>query len=126
MYFTIQNTGPIADTLTGVHVAGVANAELHMEVMSGMSHAMPSMTMATMVPTPAVPIPPHGALHLAPGGRHVMLMGLQRHFMRGDSTSADLTFTHTGTVHIPVRVIDYTQLDTLVSANAPAPSRDNP
>ncbi|HXC24732.1 MAG TPA: copper chaperone PCu(A)C, partial [Gemmatimonadaceae bacterium] len=79
MYFTIENTGPTTDTLTGVHVAGVTAAELHTEVMSPMPHsprqpmspAMPAMNMATMVATPAVPVPAHSTLRLAPGGRHV-------------------------------------------------------
>ena len=121
MYFTVRNSGATADTLTGIRVTGVAHAELHMEVMSHMPSAMPQhtpqsmppMTMTTMVPTPEVPVPAGGVLLLAPMGRHVMLMGMQRHFGRGDSTDANLIFKHAGTVHIPVRVIDYTQIDTL-------------
>jgi copper(I)-binding protein len=93
-----------------------------MEVMSNMPHEMqrsmpqpmPQMTMTTMMPTPEIPIPAGAVLRLAHGGRHVMLMGVQRHFQRGDSTSAELTFKHTGTVQVPVLVIDYTQIDMLV------------
>lgn len=117
MYFSVRNQGPGGDTLTGVRVNGVTKAELHTEVMSQTSPAAPSaapMQMATMVATPAVPIPPNTLLRLAPGGRHVMLTGLHRHFVRGDTTSADLMFTRVGSVHVPVVVIDYTQLDTLV------------
>jgi len=118
MYFTVQNSGATADTLTGIRVVGVAHAELHREVMSNMPHAMspstPPMTMTTMVPTPEVPVPAGGVLRLAPVGRHVMLMGMQRHFERGDSTDAYLILRHAGTIHIIARVIDHTQIDTLV------------
>jgi copper(I)-binding protein len=130
MYFTVQNSGTTADTLIGIRVPGVKHAELHTEIMSSMphntpqtaSHNVPPMTMMTMVPTPETPILAGAVLRLMPGGRHVMLMGMQRHFIVGDSTYAEISFRHTGIIRVPVRIIDYTQVDSLVQAMSPLSS----
>ena len=117
MYFTIQNGGETPDTLTHIQVAGATSAELHREVADSM-HAIGAMTNMTMVPMPVAEIPAHGWLRLAPGGVHVMVMGMAGHLIRGDSAATTMTFAHTGVVRVHAHVIDYTQLDTLV----PGPS----
>ncbi len=68
VYMTIENTGAEADTLQSVSTPLSANAMIHESVMKN-----GVMTMSHMM---ALPIPAKGSVLLAPGGLHVMLMGL--------------------------------------------------
>ena len=49
-------------------------------------------------------IPAHGAVKLAPGGSHLMFLGLKHPLAKGDTVKATLTFEHAGqiTVDLPV------------------------
>jgi copper(I)-binding protein len=51
-----------------------------------------------------LPIPAEGALILAPGGAHVMLMGLKGKFSTGDMIEVTLTFANSGPVTLTVPV----------------------
>jgi copper(I)-binding protein len=63
-YFVLRNDGDMAATLTGVTSPQATSVSMHQ------SNA------TTMLDTPTVPIPAHGAVTFARGGRHLMLMGL--------------------------------------------------
>jgi periplasmic copper chaperone A len=60
-----------------------------------------------MRPVKSVPIPAHQTVTLTPGGYHIMLMGLKKPLVAGQSFPLTLTFTHTPpvTVNVAVRAI---------------------
>jgi copper(I)-binding protein len=63
-----------------------------------------------MAPEARVPVPAGGQVSFAPGGRHLMLVGLKRPLKIGDRVPATLTFA-SGT---------RLQVDFVVQAQAPA------
>jgi copper(I)-binding protein len=57
-----------------------------------------SGSMMTMAPAGPVTIPAHGRVEFAPGGLHVMLMGVKRPLVDGHRQVMTLTFAHAGRV----------------------------
>ena len=108
-YLTIHNDGASADKLTGISV-DFATAEIHeMKKSNGVMQmrAVPD----------GLEIPAHGTVTLAPGGYHVMLVGLKHPLAKGDTVQATLTFAHAGEVKVAVPVL-------AVGAAGPAPGHD--
>jgi periplasmic copper chaperone A len=95
-YLTIENHGAIADRLTGV-AADFATAQLHEMKMNG-----GVMEMREIVG--GLEIPAHGVVKLAPGGSHLMFVGLKHPLARGETVKVMLTFEHAGqvTADLPV------------------------
>lgn len=94
-FMTISNAGA-ADELVKA-ASPVANvAELHTHTMEG--------GVMRMSAVPAIEIPANGSATLAPGGLHVMLMGLKAPLAEGSSFPLTLTFAKAGemTVTVPV------------------------
>lgn len=86
-YVTLKNTGP-ADKLVGASCDCADKVELHETmVMHGMAH---------MMATPVVPVPAGGEVKFAPGGRHLMIMGLKAPLQPGDKAKVTLQFEHAG------------------------------
>lgn len=83
-YFTIQG-GKADERLTGVTSPQAARAEMH-QTMTG-DH---NMTM--MAPLKEVLVPAGGTVTFAPGGRHVMLFGLDPAAAPGSEVRLDLVF----------------------------------
>ena len=83
-YFTLINSGNHDVTLTGIHIVGVKEAMMH-ETSGG------SMNMLESVKVPA-----HGLTSFAPGGKHVMAMGLDAWLIAGGTAKATVT-TQDGT-----------------------------
>ncbi len=54
--------------------------------------------------TEGVEIPPHATVTLAPGGYHVMFVGLKHPLVKGDTVQATLTFAHAGVVKVAMPV----------------------
>ena len=108
-YLTIHNDGASADKLTGISV-DFATAEIH-----EMKKANGVMQMRA-VPD-GLEIPAHGTVTLAPGGYHVMLVGLKHPLAKGETVEATLTFAHAGEVKVALPV-------QAVGAAAPAASHD--
>lgn len=96
-YFSITNTGTVGDTLLGIS-ADFPRVELHDMVMDG--------DVAKMVKLEAgVDIAPGETLTFAPGGKHVMFMGLNGDpFEVGEEIPATMTFENAGTVEIVFHV----------------------
>lgn len=96
-YFLIQNRSDGADELTGATSDVAQTLELHESKMEGdvmqMHHAM------------SVPIEGNTSLEFAPGGWHVMLIGLNRDLNVGDEIQITLKFRdHEDiTVTVPVQ-----------------------
>jgi hypothetical protein len=96
-YFTVRNTGGTADTLVSASSPDAQSVTLHQS------------TETTMTPLKNAAVPAHGSLVLARGGKHLMLMGLERRPAVGGRIELRLTFRHSGTltVQAPVKPLTY-------------------
>ncbi|MGH7733259.1 MAG: copper chaperone PCu(A)C [Gemmatimonadales bacterium] len=101
-YFTIINDGP-DDTLIGVTSPDADTTMMHRSVPTG--------GMVRMEMTTAVPVPAGDTVRFEPGTDHVMLTGLHRTILAGDSLSLTLTFRNAGTVVVTAPVVPYADLD---------------
>lgn len=82
-YLTLQSAGD-EDALVGAQ-SDVADAtEVHRSFMDG--------SVMRMEPAGALVIPAGGSLELAPGGYHIMLIGLKSDLMAGSEISLTLLF----------------------------------
>ena len=99
-YFLIQNRSDGGDELTGVSSDAAQAVELHESRMEGdvmqMHHAM------------SVPLEGNTSLEFAPGGWHVMFIGLNRDLNVGDRVELTLHFRDHAdvTVSIPVQEME--------------------
>lgn len=95
-YMTLVNQGDTADTLTGVD--GVFDRVM-------LHKSTEADGVATMEYMDSVDIPPGGTVDFAPGGYHVMFMGLGGNpWKAGDKIDATLTFAHAGKVAVQFEV----------------------
>ncbi|RUU28182.1 copper chaperone PCu(A)C [Mesorhizobium sp. M6A.T.Ce.TU.016.01.1.1] len=96
-YFTVTNTGSSPDRLLSISSEISAKAELHeMGVSDGV------MTMRPV--TGGLEIPAGGKVALAPGGYHLMFVGLKRQPKQGEAFPATLTFEKAGAVTVDFAV----------------------
>jgi periplasmic copper chaperone A len=93
-YVTIQS--PTADRLVAASTPVAKTAELHTMSMSGM--------VMKMRPVAGIDIPAGQPVTLAPGGIHIMLMGLTQPLRAGQSFPLTLTFDKAGTRTVDVAV----------------------
>lgn len=98
LYFTIDNTSGQADVLTGVSTAISSKAELHRTQKIGDAMKMEP------VPGQTLDIPSGQTVMFAPGGLHVMLLGLSAPLMAGESFQATLRFQNAGDIPVTVSV----------------------
>ena len=89
VYLTITDTGT-PDTLTGITTPVAAKADLHESIDD---HGVMKMR-----PVASLPIEPGKPVTLAPGGYHIMLMGLKQALKQGDSFPVTLSFAKAGQV----------------------------
>lgn len=96
-YFTVTNTGSSPDRLLSISSEISAKAELHeMGVKDGV------MTMRPV--SGGLEIPAGGKVALAPGGYHLMFIGLKQQPKQGEAFPATLTFEKAGTVTVEFAV----------------------
>jgi copper(I)-binding protein len=95
-FFTIHNPVGVADRLLSAQSPLAGMAELHLSKMEN--------GVASMVRQDYVEVPAGGELSFAPGGYHVMLMGLKRELKPGDSFPLMLTFEKAGQLTVQVEV----------------------
>jgi copper(I)-binding protein len=93
-YVTIHS--PTADRLVAASTPVAKKAELHTMEMSGM--------VMKMRPISSIDIPAGQSVSLAPGGMHIMLMGLNQPLKAGQSFPLNLTFAKAGTRTVNVAV----------------------
>ncbi|MFF1908860.1 copper chaperone PCu(A)C [Kitasatospora sp. NPDC058218] len=95
-YLTVRNDGG-EDQLVKVSSPAARSVTMHRS------------TESTMEQVERLDVPAHGALELARGGNHLMIMGWQKAPALGDELELDLTFAKTGTVSVkvPVRELTY-------------------
>ncbi len=96
-YMTISNPGGSADTLLSASSPAAASVELHrtMTDASGMTG---------MSPIDRLEIPAGGSVSLAPGGYHLMMMGLSAPLEAGSTVEIELVFEHAGKVVVQAEV----------------------
>ncbi len=99
VYFRIENGTASADTLEAVRADAADAVEMHE------SYEAEDGTRG-MRPIGPVPIPAGQRVDFVPGGRHVMLIQLNRALEVGDSLVVDLEFAQDGirSLNVPVRV----------------------
>lgn len=96
-YMTLETTGEEPDRLVASSSPVAEQAALHSHAMDG--------GVARMRPVDAVEVAPGAPTVLAPGGLHIMLIGLKQKLAPGDSVPLTLVFEHAGaiTIEAPVR-----------------------
>lgn len=92
-FMVIHNRGPQADRLLSVTTDAANRSDLHGTVAAG-----PVMQMRAQAD--GVALPPGGRVALAPGGLHVMFIGLKAPVPEGRMIKARLTFARAGTVEV--------------------------
>ncbi|TPM31869.1 copper chaperone PCu(A)C [Mesorhizobium sp. B2-3-4] len=96
-YFTILNKGSAPDRLLSISSDVSEKAELHeMGVKDGV------MTMRPV--SGGLEVPAGGKVALAPGGYHLMFIGLKRQPKQGEKFAATLTFEKAGAVSVEFAV----------------------
>ena len=101
-YLTIVNHGEAVDRLIGTATPAAEHAALHSHLMEG--------GVMRMRPLEAVEVAPGEPTVLAPGGLHVMLMGLRRPLREGETFPLMLTFQGAGTIEVEVMVLKATSM----------------
>ena len=95
-YLTIHNAGPAADRLIGVASSVAASASVHQTSnVGGVSRMRAADRLA---------VAPGKALVMAPGGLHVMLMGLKSPLRPGTRLPLTLRFERAGLVRTTVPI----------------------
>lgn len=95
-YLTVRNDGG-RDELLKVTSPAAGSVTMHRSTESSMEQV------------DSLDVPAHGALKLARGGNHLMIMGWQKAPAIGDELELDLTFSKSGTitVKVPVKELTY-------------------
>lgn len=94
-FITIRNGGA-ADRLLSASTPAAGRAELHTMLRDGDVMRMRELD--------AIAVPANGAVTLAPGGLHIMLIGLTRPLAVGEQVPLTLVFEHAGTVTVNLAV----------------------
>lgn len=95
-YFSVQNGGPAADRLLGGSTPAAARVEVHEMRMDGDVMRMREMT--------ALDMPVGKLVTLAPGGLHLMLLGLKAPLKVGDKLPLKLRFEKAGEIEVMLHV----------------------
>ena len=95
-YLSLANSAMHADRLVSGSSPIAERVEFHTHIHSG--------SMMMMKRLNAVPIAAHDTVTMAPGGMHVMLVGLKKPLTAGDSFALTLTFDTAGTTVVTVLV----------------------
>jgi copper(I)-binding protein len=95
VYFVIHNHSSQADALTGL-TSDIAVAEMHESKMNG--------DIMQMNQVESVPLEPYAEIEFAPGGLHVMLVGLKQDMKLGDEIDLSLHFKNYQDLKVRVTV----------------------
>ncbi len=96
-YMTIRNTGDVPIRLTGAITPAAERVELHEMTMDGGIMRMRPLTQGIVVP-------PGGAFRFAPGGAHLMLIGLRKALALEEFIDLRLVFEGGRTVDVELYV----------------------
>ena len=98
-FAVITNSGDQPDRLIGVSSPAATTVQMHTMTMVG------GVMRMREVPDGLV-IPAHGQLKLAPGGYHLMFIGLKAPLHKGTRIPGTLRFQHAGTIKVEFAVED--------------------
>lgn len=101
VYMTIRNNGDNVLTLGSVNTDLAAISEMHQTSTNDRG-------VSSMARVADLEIPPKGTIALEPGGLHLMLMGLQRPMVEGESYVLSLDFGDHGSVIVRVPILGFT------------------
>ncbi|WP_162683262.1 copper chaperone PCu(A)C [Rhodobacteraceae bacterium DSL-40] len=97
VYLTLANTGTAEDTLLAVTGDAAARIEIHSTVVEdGIARMQPHAD--------GLPLPAGARVSLAPGGLHIMLLGLTRPLAEGDTVGLTFVFERAGAIPAAVPV----------------------
>ena len=110
-YLTVTNNGSAPDRLVAATTNVADRVEIHEMAMNN--------GVMTMRQIPGgIPVPPGQTVAFAPGGYHLMLMGLKAPLKEGDRLKATLTFEKAGPIEVTINVEG-------IGAQHPAPADDH-
>lgn len=95
-YLSISNTGTADDALVGAASTVSASTVIHEMTMTDMVMRMRNLS--------RLELPSGQSVRLAPGGMHVMLIGLKAPLKAGETFTLSLEFEKAGHVELPVTV----------------------
>ena len=98
IYLDIRNDGAADDRLIAVSTPLATKVELHKSTMEDGIHRMEKVE--------SIVVPAGGAVELAPGGLHVMLVGLKFMLMAEETIPVTFTFERAGDITTGVSVED--------------------
>jgi copper(I)-binding protein len=96
-YMTLVNPTDTPDRLLAAAADVAETVELHAHLHEG--------GVMRMRPVAAIEVHPGGPAVLAPGGLHIMLIGLRRDLKRGETIRLTLSFEKAGKVEVEVPVL---------------------
>lgn len=99
IYLTFMNEGGAADTLVSAQTDAAEAAELHETTVDDKG-------VAKMTPMETLDLPAGQPVKLEPGGKHLMLIGMEEGVAVGDKISLTLTFEKSDPQTIEVEVIE--------------------
>ena len=97
-FLTIENTGDTDDRLVSVTAKVSGDVQLHEMAMEGDVMKMRELP-------DGITIPAGETITLAPGGLHIMFMGLTQPFTEGQTVAVTLTFEQAGSVDMELPVL---------------------
>lgn len=92
-FLTIENTGTEADRLVSATSEVAGETQIHEMAMQGDVMKMRQLA-------DGLEIPAGETVVLAPGGFHIMFMGLKQAFIEGETVAVTLTFEKAGSVEV--------------------------
>jgi copper(I)-binding protein len=95
-YLTLTNKGGTADRLMGARTEIARTVEIHSSAMEG--------GVMRMRPVEAIEVAPGAEVKLAPGGLHIMLIGLKQPLVKGERVPLTLVFEKAGEVAVELAV----------------------
>ncbi|MBR0645526.1 copper chaperone PCu(A)C [Plastoroseomonas hellenica] len=95
-FLTIRNTGAAPDRLLSASSPIARRVELHTMSMDG--------GVMRMRPVETIPVPAGGTVQLAPGGLHIMMIGLTQPLVQGGRAPLTLRFERGGEVQVELVV----------------------
>ncbi|MBW8269654.1 copper chaperone PCu(A)C [Caldovatus aquaticus] len=96
-FLVLRNRGATPDRIVAASSPLARAVELHTHIREG--------DVLRMRPVPAIELPPGAEVRLAPGGLHLMLIGLQRPLREGDRVPVTLTLERGGTLTVELEVL---------------------
>jgi periplasmic copper chaperone A len=104
VYVRVRNSGA-PDRLVGARSPVARAVEVHRSMeMSGSMNGMAMNGVSSMERVPSLPVQANGTLVLAPGGAHIMLIGLRHDLHAGTTFPVALHFARAGWVGATVHV----------------------